>query len=106
MRRRLESQLRIDEATSGLVWHLVQAIERARYAARTDAVPGLQADARALRRRLLSTRSRSRRLRAWLWPASVRDVAAAGTAATADGLTWLDSAGERLRTRLAPVSRR
>lgn len=106
MRRRLESQLRLDEATSGLVWHLVQAIERARYAARTDAVPGLQADARALRRRLLSTRSRSRRLRAWLWPASVHDVTAAGTAATADGLTWLDSAGERLRTRLAPVSRR
>jgi hypothetical protein len=106
MRRRLESQLRLDEATSGLVWHLVQAIERARYAARTDAVPGLQADARALRRRLLSTRSRSRRLKAWLWPASVRDVAVAGTAATADGLTWLDSAGERLRTRLAPAGRR
>ena len=106
MRRRLESQLSLDEATSGLVWHLVQAIERARYAARTDSVPGLQADARALRRQLLSTRSRGRRLKAWLWPAAVHDVATAGTAATAEGLTWLDSAGERLRTRLAPVSRR
>lgn len=106
MRRRLESQLSLDEVTSGLVWHLVQAIERARYAARTDAVSGLRADARALRRQLLSTRTRSRRLRAWLWPAAVHDVAAAGTAATTEGLTWLDSAGERLRTRLAPVGRR
>ena len=106
IRRRLESQLHLDETTSGLVWHLVQAIERARYAARTDAVPGLQADARALRRQLLSTRSRGRRLKAWLWPAAVHDVVEAGTAAAADGLTWLDSAGERLRTRLAPVSRR
>ncbi|HEX6339335.1 MAG TPA: DUF3488 and transglutaminase-like domain-containing protein [Jiangellaceae bacterium] len=105
MRRRLDDQLRLDEPTSGLVWHLVHAIEQARYAARTDGVPGLQANARALRKRLLSTRSRGRRIKAWLWPAAVHDVAAATTAATAEGLTWLDSAGERLRTRFAPVGR-
>ncbi|HEX5994796.1 MAG TPA: DUF3488 and transglutaminase-like domain-containing protein [Jiangellales bacterium] len=106
MRRRLESQLYVDDTTSALVWQLVQAIEQARYAAHTDAVPGLREDARALRRQLLSTGTRGRRIKAWLWPAAFRDVTAAGAAATAEGLTWLDSAGERLRNRLAPVGRR
>jgi hypothetical protein len=106
VRRLVHSQLNLDADADDLVWRLVRTIERARYAAVPVALSGLRADARALRAIILRSRSRRRRITAWLWPAAVQDLLAAGTAATAEGLTWLDSAGERLRTRLAPAGRR
>lgn len=102
----VQNQLELDGEASDLVWHLVRTVERARYAATTETVPELHAHAQTLRELLLSVRPRTRRMAAWLWPAAVRDVIAAGTAATAEGLTWLDSAGERMRSRIIPASRR
>lgn len=104
--RLVDRQFTLSEDTSRLVWHLVRTIERARYAASTDEVPGLRADAQALRAQLLGSRPRSQRIKAWLWPAAVRDVLTAGMAAAGEGLAWLDTAGERLRTRFVPAGRR
>jgi hypothetical protein len=106
VRRRVDRQLVLGDETSRLVSHLVRTIEQARYAARTEEMPGLRADAGALRSQLLAARPRSQRIKAWLWPAAIRDVIAAGTTATAEGLAWLDTAGEQLRTRILPASRR
>ncbi|HEX6232321.1 MAG TPA: DUF3488 and transglutaminase-like domain-containing protein [Jiangellaceae bacterium] len=105
-RRQLDRQIDLGEDSDNLVWHLVRTIERARYAATSYEVPELRAEAHALRRQLLDARPRRQRVKAWLWPAAVRDVLSASMAAAAEALTWFDTAGERLRTRLIPVSRR
>jgi transglutaminase-like putative cysteine protease len=101
LRRHVLAKLDLPPHGGELVDHLVTTIERARYAAQADPVPDLRPDAAMLRRAVLGTQGIRRRLRAWLWPTSVKDLISATNRRLADGMTWLDSSGEQLRNRMA-----
>ena len=75
--------------------------ERARYAPRADHMPSLMDDAAELRRELLAVASRGKRVKAWLWPASTRELLVSAGNRLADGLESLEAANNRLRERIA-----
>jgi hypothetical protein len=96
----------LDEDSRDLLTHVVGAAERARYARVAPPVEGLRGDSDLLRRTVLRRTSRLRRLRAWMWPAATRDLVAVSAERVADGLDWVDSTGERVRTRAGALLRR
>ena len=96
----------LEEDSRDLLTHVVGAAERARYARVAPPVEGLRGDSDLLRRTVLRSSSRRRRLRARMWPAATRDLVAVSAERVADGLDWVDSTGERVRTKVGGLLRR
>lgn len=94
---RVVAQAELTDRDEGLLNHLVDATERARYAPRAPQVPALRDHAAMLRRSLLRTRPFGRRLGVSLWPSSVRDFFATAGGRVVDGLDAVDAAVARLR---------
>jgi transglutaminase-like putative cysteine protease len=80
-----------------LVSHVVGVTERARYAPSVVPPEGLRDDSDQLRRTLLSTAPRPRRLVARVFPVAAHDVVTAVGERLADALDWLDATGGKLR---------
>jgi transglutaminase-like putative cysteine protease len=90
-----------DSADSrGLLDHVVDRVERARYAPRVEPVDGLKGDAAQLRHAVLRSQPWHRRARAWLWPYGVSELITLASNRVVDGLDWLDTANHRLRERV------
>lgn len=89
-----------------LLDHLVTTTERARYSRQPDPVPALREDTAMFCRSLLRSRSTGQRVRAFLWPTTLRDAWAGTTAKVTAGLDWIDAARPRLRAALERGVRR
>lgn len=76
---------------------VVTTTERARYAPTAGETDGLKADIADLRRTILRGRKLGVRVRAFLWPAAIRDLFALGRSRGADAMDSFDRANERLR---------
>lgn len=98
-----EAELDADERD--LLGHVVTTTERARYARTAPEVPSLRADVAMLRRAILASRTRGRRVAAFLWPSAVQELFATLGTRLADGFDWLDGLGERVRASVLRLAR-
>lgn len=95
--QRLVDETELAEPGKDLLQHVVHATETARYARSHRPVEGLREDSLILRRAILAGRPRRHRIRATVWPSGMEDVMSATANRMADGMDWLDAAGERMR---------
>ncbi|NED93808.1 hypothetical protein G1H11_00575 [Phytoactinopolyspora alkaliphila] len=95
--RSVSAAATLDDESARLLGHLVSVTEHARYARRAGPVPELREDTELFRQRLLRTRPVKRRLRAFLWPASLSDARAGVVGKISEVLDRVESAGDRIR---------
>ncbi len=97
--RSVAAATNLDADSRDLLGHIVATTERARYSVKPADPGGLREDSTMLRRTLLHTRPRIRRIKAALWPSATSDLVMVSANRVADGLDWTDLAGERMRQR-------
>lgn len=103
MSRQLASDAGLYADARTLLERITLTTERARYAPTPEHLPGLKNDASELKRELLGVAPRTRRLRAFLWPAGTRGLFRAGGSRIGDWIEGLESANNRLRERVASL---
>jgi transglutaminase-like putative cysteine protease len=100
--RRLTRESSLDPGTAQALGRIVTAAERAAYALRADSGAGLAADVNRVRRAVAKTTPLSRRIRAWLLPASTLATTQEGLQRLGDMLSWLDTSWPALRRQAYP----
>lgn len=100
--RRLTREASLDPGTAQALRRIVFAAERAAYALRAEPSADLAADVTRVRHAVAKTTPLSRRIRAWLLPASTLATTQEGLQRLGDMLTWLDTSWPALRQQAYP----
>jgi hypothetical protein len=100
--RRLGREANLDPAAAEALRRVVTAAERAAYATRAGSGAGLAADVTRVRRAVAAATPLSRRIRAWLLPASTLAATQEGLQRLGDTLSWLDTSWPTLRRQAYP----
>jgi hypothetical protein len=100
--RRLTGEANLDPPAAQALRRVVRAEERAAYAVRAESGEGLAADVTRVRRAVAAAAPRSRRIRAWLLPASTLSTAQEGLQRLGDMMNWLDTSLPALRRQTYP----
>jgi transglutaminase-like putative cysteine protease len=100
--RRLAKEANLDPAAAEALRRVVTAAERAAYATRAGSGAGLAADVTRVRRAVAAATPLSRRIRAWLLPASTLAATQDGLQRLGDTLSWLDTSWPTLRRQAYP----
>jgi TgpA N-terminal domain/Transglutaminase-like superfamily/Domain of unknown function (DUF4129) len=100
--RRLTEEATLDPPAARALRRVVRAEELAAYAARAESGDGLAADVTRVRRAIAAAAPRSRRIRAWLLPASTLSTAQEGLQRLGDTMSWLDTSLPALRRQAYP----